>query len=298
MSEPLFILAPPRSFTTVTCAMLGNHPDMFGLAETNLFVAEDYAKLRGLYRARPRFQHGLLRSIAELGLDDGQTEDNIETAKLWLDECESATTAAVFGDLIEWSGGKVCIDKSPIYVYSPRAMVNIASGFPDARYLHLTRHPRETCESIHRTRMQAQGAGAGGLAMGGDEDESVNPETMWLKPHLRILEFLENIPQQNKMRLRGEDFLSQPDVYLPQICEWLGVSTEDSAIDAMKRPEESPFAKMGPDNAKLGNDPSFMQSPALRPYIEKPSDLESPMSWNEEMEFDDVLTHYAMLFGY
>ncbi|HIO15077.1 MAG TPA: sulfotransferase [Chromatiales bacterium] len=298
MSEPLFILAPPRSFTTVTCAMLGNHPDMFGLAETNLFVAEDYAKLRGLYRARPRFQHGLLRSIAELGLDDGQTEDNIETAKLWLDECESATTAAVFGDLIEWSGGKVCIDKSPIYVYSPRAMVNIASGFPDARYLHLTRHPRETCESIHRTRMQAQGAGAGGLAMGGDEDESVNPETMWLKPHLRILEFLENIPQQNKMRLRGEDFLSQPDVYLPQICEWLGVSTEDSAIDTMKRPEESPFAKMGPDNAKLGNDPSFMQSPALRPYIEKPSDLESPMSWNEEMEFDDVLTHYAMLFGY
>ena len=40
MTQPLFILAPPRSFTTVTSAMIGQHPEMYGLPETNLFVAE------------------------------------------------------------------------------------------------------------------------------------------------------------------------------------------------------------------------------------------------------------------
>ena len=39
MTPPLFILGAPRSFTSICCAMLGNHPDMFGLAETNLFGA-------------------------------------------------------------------------------------------------------------------------------------------------------------------------------------------------------------------------------------------------------------------
>ena len=34
MTEPLFILAPPRSFTSVVCAMIGNHPQMLGLPET------------------------------------------------------------------------------------------------------------------------------------------------------------------------------------------------------------------------------------------------------------------------
>lgn len=39
MLEPLFILAPPRSFTSVVCAMIGQHPDMCGLPEVNLAIA-------------------------------------------------------------------------------------------------------------------------------------------------------------------------------------------------------------------------------------------------------------------
>jgi hypothetical protein len=41
-----------------------------------------------------------------------------------------------------------------------------------------------------------------------------------------------------------------------------------------------------------------MESPKLRHYEEQPSDLESPMSWDSSMEFDEVLKHYAMYFGY
>ena len=34
--DPVFILAPPRSFTSVAAAMLGRHPELFALPETNL----------------------------------------------------------------------------------------------------------------------------------------------------------------------------------------------------------------------------------------------------------------------
>lgn len=294
MSGPLFILAPPRSFTSVTCSMIGNHPEMFCLAETNLFSADTYAELERIYTVRPRFQHGLLRTVAELGLG-GQTEEDIETAGTWLEEYHTATTAEIFADLMAWAEPRTVIDKSPIYVYNPGAIDRIKSAFPDARFLHLSRHPRATCESIYKTRQMAANAHAG-VQLG--SDANMTPDVMWLNPHLRIMEALEDVPTEQKMFLRGEALLANPPLYLRQIAEWLDIRTDQDAIDAMQRPEETPFSTMGPKNAPLGNDPNFMKEPKLRPFEEKPSDLDSPMSWDDSLVFDDVVKHYAMYFGY
>ena len=38
--SPVFILSPPRSFSTVVCSMLGQHPQLYGLPEIDLFGAE------------------------------------------------------------------------------------------------------------------------------------------------------------------------------------------------------------------------------------------------------------------
>ena len=133
---------------------------------------------------------------------------------------------------------------------------------------------------------------------GGGDETSTHPEKMWLDPHLNILEALETVAPENKMFLRGEDIMADPKCYLPQIAEWLEIDTSDRAIKKMLKPEESPFACLGPESARLGNDPRFLQNPKLREYKPKPSDLESPMSWDEDLYFDEVITHYAMLFGY
>jgi hypothetical protein len=294
VNAPLFILAPPRSFTSVVCAMIGNHPEMLGLAETNLFAADTVEELRKIHQSRPRFAHGLLRSIAQLGLG-GQSAGDVDAAERWLDEQTALLTAEVFVDLMEWAHPRAVIDKSPMYVYSSEALERILAAFPDARFLHLSRHPRATCESIHETRHMAQEAAGGPLAQ---SEEALTPEKMWLKPHLRILELLEQVPVAQQMFLRGEALMADPKLYLTQIAEWLGISTAPEAVEAMLRPEKSPFASMGPENARLGNDPRFLQSPALRPYREQPSDLESPLSWDSSLVFDEVLQHYAMYFGY
>jgi hypothetical protein len=275
--------------------MIGNHPEMVGVAETNLFIADTYAELERIYRVRPRFQHGLLRTVAELGLGSQSVED-VEAAKVWLEEeYRDLPTMDIMRDIMAWVEPRGVIDKSPIYVYSQDAIEKIKKSFPDARYLHLSRHPRSTCESIHKMRQKAAEALAG-RQLGSDTD--MTPDTIWLKPHLRILEALEGVSPEQKMFLRGELLLEQPRIYLEQIAEWLGISTAPEAIDAMLRPEESPFARVGPENARFGNDPSFMESPELRSFKEGPSDLDSPVSWDNSIFFDDDLKHYAMYFGY
>jgi hypothetical protein len=293
----LFILAPPRSFTSVACAMIGCHPQMCGLPETNLFAASGYRELSLLYGLRPRFQHGLLRAIAELGMG-GQSEQNIEAAKLWLDEHQHVSTREIFDDLRNWAAPRAVVEKSPMFVFAEGALDRIVDAYPDARFLHLTRHPRGTLESNYKTR-QMQEKATGKQALGRNaEGDSLTPEKMWLTPHLRVLEALETVPADNCMTLRGESFMEAPQTYLPQICEWLGISREPAAIARMMKPEMSPFARMGPNNARLGNDPSFLRDPALRPHREKASDLESPLSWDDSLVFDEVVKHYAMAFGY
>src|SRR5438105_3191953 len=67
MADPLFILAPPRSFSSVLCAMLGQHPQMHGLPETHLFVDETIERWWGRSsHAKYPMADGLLRSVAQL----------------------------------------------------------------------------------------------------------------------------------------------------------------------------------------------------------------------------------------
>lgn len=274
--------------------MIGNHPEMVGLAETNLFAADTYEELETIYLIDPRFQHGLLRTIAELGLG-GQTEENIELAQSWLVENESVNTADILKDIMALVEPKHVIDTSVLYVYRPGATDRVIKAFPDAYYLHLSMHPRLTCESIYKTRKAAMESHLGRQI---GAEMALKPETMWLQPHVEILGAMENIPDSQKMFLRGEDLLSDPVPNLLKIAEWLGIRTDQEAIDAMMRPEESPFAKYGPENAALGNDPHFLENPEFVPYTNQTMELDSPMSWDETLLFDENIKELARYFGY
>lgn len=270
--------------------MIGQHPSLYGLPEVNLFGGSTYGNNRW-YRIRPRFRHGLLRACAELGLG-GQTVSNIEKASAWLEEYPDATSAQIYRELIEWSGVRRLVDKSPLYVLESGALARIAQAFPDACYLHLTRHPRSTCESMFKLRQTVEESGgrAGQFEM--------NPDAIWLKPHSRILEFLDGIPVERKLRIRGEDLMEEPAFYLRQICQWLGICDDEAAVDAMLHPETSPFARRGPINAPMGNDPGFLDAPALRPYRAKNESLAGPLAYDESLSFSSTLVHYASRLGY
>lgn len=300
MKPPLFILAPPRSFTSLTCTMLGCHPQMFGLPEVNLFAADTVAGLHELYSERRRLQYGLLRSLAELAFSE-QTEEAVDAARDWLLENKDLSTAEVFRTMQHWAGDVVLVDKSPLHVFMPESLRRIEASFPDARYLHLTRHPGTTTQSaldlrkgmVEKFAGPSQTVSAGNVAPDPDL-----PEKLWLRPHLAILEFLEDVDRHRQMRLRGESFLSQPTVYLPQIAEWLEVRTDNEAVSAMLKPENSPFAGYGPSNAPFGNDPNFLERPQLRPYQDVPRALTWDVAPGNSAELSESVRAYGMMFGY
>jgi hypothetical protein len=305
--RPLFILAPPRSFTSVICGMIGQHPQMYGLPEVNLFAGETYAELEErVYSMRPGFRHGLLRAVAQLGLG-GQNPDTIEDARRWLEENRDVPTAEIFDDLAAWAAPRRLVDKSPLYAYGAESLARIEAACPDAYYLHLTRHPRGTCESVLRMRADIRERQERGRfarrAQPLQPDQRIvedpeDPASLWLQPQQHILAFLEKVPAERQRRLRGEEFMEDPDGHLGPLCEWLGVSAARADLEAMKRPEESPFASLGPHNALFGNDPSFLRSPHLRKYTAKPMRLEGPLAGGDGACLNEAVVQCARRLGY
>ena len=287
--------------------MIGQHPQMYGLPEVNLFAADDYKGLNRLYQLRPGFRHGLLRAVAELGLSK-QTEDNIRVARKWLEENAETISAALYRDLADWADPRRLVDKSPIYVFSPSNLQRIKRAFPDAYYIHLVRHPRDTCESILKLRGMVE-EGMEKIKLG-DQAKAImknryqkiaqidDPDSLWLKPHLNIAEFLETIPPSRQMFVHGETFMADPKEFLKDICLWLGIDAGTEAIEAMHHPENSPFACMGPKNARLGNDPSYLEDPPLREYKARQSSLDGALDGFPDIFLSDDVKQCARIWGY
>jgi hypothetical protein len=318
MSDPVIILAPPHSFTSVVGAMLGQHPQMYGLPEVNLFVAETIGeRAREIAGPTSFHQHGLLRVVAQL-FAGKQTIQTIARARRWLNIRANRTCVSVFRELVEQVSPRILVDKSPRTTMKPEYLQRIRQAFPGARFIHLLRHPRSNAESLRKPSRLALDRGKPWMALtentGLARPMAIAPRRrsqafgdrtdplikVWYTRHMNILTFLDELPEAQKMRIRGEDLLAEPDRYLREIAEWSGLRTDEEAIEAMKHPEQSPYACFGPENARFGNNRGFLQAPALRSY--SPNDkmrFEGSLSRpGDSAEFSPEVKELAREFGY
>jgi len=295
---PLFILGSPRSFTSIVCAVLGQHPQAYGTPELNLFVEDDVQELWARLSGRRQFMiHGILRMVAQLygGEQDTLT---IDMARRWLLRRLASSTAEVYQELCEKVAPLRIIDKSPVYPTSPRNLNRIHAAFPDAHYLHLVRHPRTQGESV----MKLSGGMFAIMADSFDYETlppTLDPQISWLSVQQNINRFLEHIPPEQQMRMRGEDFLKNLEQNLTACCQWLGLSVDPSAMEAMRHPEASPYAVEGPFGARLGNDINFLHSPKLRDTKVPNAFLDGPLPWRPDCRgLKQEVVELARSFGY
>jgi hypothetical protein len=278
---PLFILGSPRSFTSIVCAVLGQHPQAYGTPELNLFVEDRVQDLWARLSGRRQFMiHGILRMVAQLYAGEQDTL-TIEMARRWLLRRLASSTAEAYRELCEKVAPLRIIDKSPVYPTSPRNLSRIHAAFPEAHYLHLVRHPRTQGESV----MKLSGGMFAVMADSFDYETlppTLDPQISWLSIQQNIGRFLERIPPEQQMRIRGEDFLNNLDQNLAICCEWLGLSIDPAAMEAMRHPEASPYAVEGPFGARLGNDINFLRSPQLRDTKVPEVSLDGPLPWRSD----------------
>jgi Sulfotransferase family len=291
---PIFLLAPARSYTSLFCGIIGQHPELFGSPEFNLFRAETGEEFIATVRA----QTGMYRFVAQVYAGE-QTIRSIRMAQRWMDVRRDRTAAEIHRELCARIAPRALVQKSPAYTKRLVCMQRALETFPKARFIHLVRHPRGMAESALKfdytpLRLVANG----GVDRSGPWPVA-DPQIMWHDYHLRILRFQEMVNPDQWLRIKGEDFLADIDDQLRRLCEWLGVSTAPEAIAAMKRPEDSPFASFGPANALLGNDPNFLSAPQLRPYTQREQSLEGPLPWRpDEAPFYPRVIEMAQSFGY
>lgn len=293
MHDPVIILAPARSFTSVVCAMLGQHPDLYDVPEVNLFVAETMRGRKRVLRLLPQSRnHGLLRAVAQLFAGE-QTIETVAFARRWINLRMESPCVAVFRELAEKARPRTLVDKSHTTLRHPQNLQRIIRSFPGARFVHLLRHPRTQGESLWKLVM------SGKKRRFGPSPQELDPQKRWYGAHMKILAFLEGLPDAQQIRVRGEDLLARPDAQLRQILEWLNLSSDQEAVEVMKHPETSPFSSFGPDGARAGSDPKFMASPSLRPIKNTVISLEGPVSWGQDRgEFLPEVKRLARRFGY
>ncbi len=314
IGDPVFILVPPRSFSSVGCAMIGQHPQMHGLPETHLFCDETMAQWwKRSSQAMYPMADGLVRAVAQLCFGE-QNETTVNMARGWLRRRSHLTTGHLFEALLEKAHPLILLEKSPSTVHYPESLQRVFSFFPRAKFIHLLRHPRGQGESVMKyiadraqygsipLWLQTLASFPDPFASEGEMQQSapdIDPQKGWYVLNRNISEFLEGVPHEQKLQVRGEDLLSDPDHSLRRIAGWLGIRTDQEAIDEMKHPERSPYAGYGPAGARYGNDAFFLRSPALGPSRFEEQSLEGPLSWRQDGQgFRPEVKQLAQQFGY
>ena len=157
-------------------------------------------------------RHGLLRAVAEIYAGE-QTMHSVRMAEHWCAARQNHSVAAVYQELVAKIDPLVAVEKSPAYTVDVKRMRAIYKAFPDARFLHLTRHPVGQCKSV-----MSLYDGTFALFVNSIEFQAdravVEPQYAWHDFNINILNFLDSVPPEQQMRVRGEDMMSDPPEYL------------------------------------------------------------------------------------
>jgi Sulfotransferase family len=288
----VFVLAPARSFSSVVTQSLGCHPQLYAFPELLLSSFDTVDEWLDQDTPGPRIHEnrtsGLVRAFAELRFG-GQTEAGVAATWRYLESMRGRPARVLLDELLGAVAPAIAVEKSPEAAVVPGALSRLLRWYPEARFIHLLRHPVATCES------QVKHWTVGEEWWRGDPHRWV-PFGL-ISNRRRIIAFLNGMPTERWRPVRGEDVVDDPAGALEPVLAWLGLRTDAEALDALRHPERSPYACVGPVGAGGGNDPTFQASPTLRPARRSPS-LALPSEWRVSRPWREELESLGRELGY
>jgi hypothetical protein len=236
-----FLLSPPRSGSTLLCAMLGRHPRLYGAQELTLLPFESMgARVRQLGPESALLRKGLFFALRDLA---GMTEEQAERECLAL-EAQDVAVSAVYRRLQELAGSRIIVDKSPGYAGDPAWLASAERVFRTPRYIHLTRHPSAVIESFVRRRFHRLIPSHRAVS---DENPWLFAEKVWTSSHLHCVDFLRGIDPSRQLRVSYEALIADPRGVIGRICDLLQIPFDAATLE--------PYASGGHEQ-RLG-DPGF-----------------------------------------
>ncbi|WP_282701156.1 non-ribosomal peptide synthetase [Streptomyces sp. CC219B] len=221
--SPVFVLAPPRSGSTLLRILLGGHPQLFSPPEVMLLQFASLAERRdALTGGHEFYREGLMRAVMAL---DGTDAD---AAEALLDRAadEGWSSQRMYAWLMERAGDRLLVDKTTEYALDPAVLRRAEEYFEAPLYIHLTRDPRACVNSFVETRMDQAYLRA---------EHSFAPgqlaELIWRISHDNISAFLEGVDQSRVFRVAFEDFVADPAAISQQMSAFLGVDFDSTMLD-------------------------------------------------------------------
>ena len=246
-TSPIFILCPARSGSTLLRVMLAGSSELFAPPELELLSFSNLQERHVSLSLRlEHMLNGLIRAIMSL------RDCSAEEAKLFLKSYEEkeTTVPAFYTALQQWCGSRRLVDKSVHYAMSTKILERAEQYFNNAVYIHLSRHPLGTINSIERLELHKDLFGS---IKGFTPRELA--ESTWQLCHQNILSFLENVPEERQVHLRFEGLVTEPEAELRRLCDFLQIPFQDT----MLKPYEDKDQRMtdGVNGAKMIGDPNF-----------------------------------------
>lgn len=147
METPIFITGYSRSGTSLLRAMLNAHPAIFITQESGFYQWLRPDRLRGCTTARAWFEgYARTASFRLLGVDPGPILAEIPV-DLPRAEAGAFLAPRVLGATARRLGRPRWGDKTPLH---SQRLESIFADFPEARVIHVVRHPLPTVSSILR----------------------------------------------------------------------------------------------------------------------------------------------------
>jgi amino acid adenylation domain-containing protein/thioester reductase-like protein len=219
----VFVLAPPRSGTTLLRVMLGGHPALFSPPELELLSFNTLAERRAAFPGRDDYRlEGLVRAVREVkGCDAEEARDFVEG---W--EWEGWSSKRCYRLLQRWLGKRLLVDKTPSHALDPVVLRRAEEDFDAPLYIHLLRHPCGMINSFEEARF--------------DQDFIRRPhsfgcrqlaELVWTVSQQNIVQFLTGIPASRQFRVKYEDLVARPEEEIRRLCDFLGLDFEPDMAD-------------------------------------------------------------------
>lgn len=131
--EPIFVLGMPRTGTTLVERILGNHSSIFAAGELNSFATEITRQAKSKLKCGKLPKEALVEHSANL--------DFAALGKAYIESTRPATGHT-----------KHFIDKLPFnFLYIGLILL----ALPNAKIIHLRRHPMDTCYAVYKTLFEA-----------------------------------------------------------------------------------------------------------------------------------------------
>src|SRR5580704_9570319 len=142
---PVFLLAPARSHSSVVTTAIGQHPQLNAFPELGLFRRPT---VKALLTDPPAGQGipalarlgGLMRAVAEHEFGE-QSPEAILEGYHWLRRHRRWTGADLYDHLLGRISPRIGVEKTPDNSTNDWNLRRMATTYPRARFIHLTRHP-------------------------------------------------------------------------------------------------------------------------------------------------------------